>query len=157
MSPGDGSAAAGMPRTAAGLTALGVLPFAGGAALAWIWPDFEAIGAIAAVIAYGAVILSFLGGMHWGFAAAPGAAKTRTAVTYGLSVLPSLLGWAALLLPPSIGLGLLMLAVAGVLPLDRRAVALGAAPDWWMRLRLPVTGVVLLCLAATLVAVMQRF
>ena len=155
MSPRDTSAA-GMPRTAAGLTALGVLPFAGGAALAWIWPDFEAIQAIDAVIAYGAVILSFLGGIHWGFAAAPGAAKTRNAVTYGLSVLPSLLAWAALLLPQSIGLGLLMVAVAGVLPIDRRAVALGAAPGWWMSLRLPVTGVVLLCLAATLGALMQR-
>ncbi len=145
-----------MPRTAAVLTALGVLPFAGGAAVAWVWPDFEAAGAIDAVIAYGAVILSFLGGIHWGFAAAPGGATSGRSVGYGLSVLPSLLAWAALLLPRSVGLGLLMVAIIGALALDRRAVVKGLAPAWWLGLRGPVTAIVLLCLGVTLAALIQR-
>ncbi len=66
---------------------------------------------MAALIGYGAVILSFLGGVHWGFAlggaaTAPPPPLTATAGRFvtaerarlALGVMPSLIGWAALLM-----------------------------------------------------------
>ena len=55
-----------------------------------------------ALMAYGAVVLSFLGGVHWGFALAPGTVEQsgrteRWRLLFG--VMPSLIGWVALLAP----------------------------------------------------------
>jgi hypothetical protein len=64
-----------------------------------------------ALVGYGAVILSFLGGVHWGFALGGGTPAAPAAVTVAgnrfvtaerarlvLGVVPSLIGWVALLL-----------------------------------------------------------
>jgi hypothetical protein len=100
--------------------------------------DSAAAFALQAGPAYGALIASFIGGAWWGLAAnkAEGAVLTRWLV---LSVLPMLAAWVALLLPPQAGL--LMLAVIfALLPLADRAAQAGAlAPDWWWRLRLPLS------------------
>jgi hypothetical protein len=100
--------------------------------------DGAAAFALQAGPAYGALIASFIGGAWWGLAAnkAEGAVLTRWLV---LSVLPMLAAWVALLLPPQAGL--LMLAVIfALLPLADRAAQAGAlAPDWWWRLRLPLS------------------
>ena len=82
---------------------------------------------------YGAVILSFLGGIRWGLAAAGARSET---FHYALSVVPSLVGWALLAAPEPwrlIGLGLAVL-VSG--PIDARLVKEGLAPPWLGRLRL---------------------
>ena len=86
-----------------------------------------------ALAAYGAVIVSFLGGIRWGLATA---ARDAAATQYGLAVLPSLLAWAALALPivPSlVGLGVVAL---GLGPLDLPLVSARLAPPWFGRLRL---------------------
>jgi hypothetical protein len=88
--------------------------------------------------AYGALIASFIGGAWWGLAAnrAEGAALTRW---LALSVLPMLMAWVALLLPPQAGL-LLLAIIFALLPLsDRAAQAASMAPAWWWRLRLPLS------------------
>ena len=126
-----------IPRSALLLGAAGLLPslampvlLAGG--------DGAAAFALQAGPAYGALIASFIGGAWWGLAAnkAGDEALTRWLV---LSVLPMLAAWVALLLPPQAGL--LMLAVIfALLPLADRAAQAGAlAPDWWWRLRLPLS------------------
>ncbi len=132
-----------IPRPALLLGAAGLLPSlampvllaAGDAA-----PAF----ALKAGPAYGALIASFIGGAWWGLAAnrAGDAALTRWLV---LSVLPMLAAWVALLLPPQAGL--LMLAVIfALLPLADRAAQAGAlAPEWWWRLRLPLS-LIMACL-----------
>ena len=48
---------------------------------------------------YGAVILSFLGGVRWGMAATPGSPIPGTWAQYSWSVTPSLIAWAGLMLP----------------------------------------------------------
>lgn len=92
-------------RTAQTLGLLGLLPFFALALLAWL-PDDAAIGALAAprfaqlaLAGYAAVILSFLGAVHWGLALGQGvmpATLQRQSLSWG--VVPSLLGWVALLL-----------------------------------------------------------
>ena len=51
-----------------------------------------------ALLGYAAVILSFLGGVHWGLALR-GASPQRAGGLLAAGVLPSLVGWGALLLP----------------------------------------------------------
>ncbi len=87
----------------------GVLPFAGALALAIARPPWREL-AQTIFIVYGAVILSFLGGARWGGALAADAAPVR----YGEAVLPSLIGFAALLLAHQ-PLPALLLLAAGFL------------------------------------------
>ena len=55
------------------------------------------------------------------------------------SVLPSLAGWAALLLDRGAGLMALGLLFLVVLPGDLWLARAGLAPGWWMRLRVPLS------------------
>jgi hypothetical protein len=125
----------GMPPAARWLGFAGLLPFAA-FALAGLWPaaPFHA-AAPAVLLAYGAVILSFLGGVRWGLAMAA-ADPARLAVRLGFSVLPSLLAWVGLLLPRAAGLSLLAAGFVLMLVADLR---LAAAPAWYRRLRLPLS------------------
>ncbi len=142
-------------RIPAGALALGlggVIPFAAcAAALHLVDEPRLQSEAAQALAAYGAVILSFLGGARWGAALVlPRAQLTPELV---LAVIPSLLAWCALLLPgatqPLLALAL-GFAVFGVL--DVREGARGAWPAWYPRLRLLLTLLVLACLVVALLA-----
>lgn len=136
-----------IPIPARVLGGAGLIPFFA-AALAAVWPGFaDHDFALRALIAYGAVILSFLGGVRWGLAIAerPDALWGPLAV----SVAPSLGGWVALLLPAGTGLVLLALGFAVMVALDGRLVA---APAWYRRLRLPLSAGAILALLVGLAA-----
>ena len=101
-------------------------------------------------LTYGTVILSFMSGVLWGFAAqASGRAAT---LGYALSVLPAL--WVFLMVTDASPASLISLAAGfvGVLMLDIFFAAQGLAPPWWLRLRLILTLIVLACLAIPLLA-----
>lgn len=131
-----------MPSAAKLLGALGAVPFV---CLAVAGPFLEGVlrdQASFALAAYGAVILSFLGGVHWGLAIAgfgpephDGASIRRLTI----SVLPSLIAWGALLLPAAAGLPVLAGAFAAMLLVDRRASQKREAPAWYPSLRWPLT------------------
>ena len=127
----------------------GVVPFAALALVVVLiggtWRDL----ALRAFLAYGAVILSFLGGIRWGAAAR--AAQARTG-QYALAVLPSLWAWAFLLAdsPLTAAWGLL----AGFLLMgfaDWMKPAPGIAP-WLASLRVRLTAAVALCHALVIVS-----
>jgi len=113
--------------------------------------------ALAIAFAYAALILSFLGGMWWGIAAAAPAAQRRKALgwLWIAAVLPSLVALACFLPwaldwawpePSLVMLGGALLVSLGV---DAKLGAL--APRWWMELRVPLsTGLGLATLAAAL-------
>jgi len=129
-----------IPQSAAWLGALGLVPFA---ALAGLLPlvGADLKPALAhALLGYGAVILSFLGGVHWGLAIGsnPPAADAAIRTRLILSVVPSLIAWAALLLPAG-GLFVLAAAIALMLVVDIRATRAGEAPPWYPRLRIPLS------------------
>ena len=101
-------------------------------------------------LTYGTVILSFMSGVLWGFAAQ---AEGRVATLgYALSVLPAL--WVFLMVTDASPASLISLAAGfvGVLMLDIFFAAQRLAPPWWLRLRLILTLVVLACLAVPILA-----
>jgi len=137
-----------VPRPALYLGAGGLIPFVVMAAALVIAPRDDVLFALGA---YGAVILSFLGGIRWGLAIRGGDSGHNDAALgrwLAISVSPSLAGWAALLLPAGAGLLLLAVAFALMLALDVRAARANLAPAWYPRLRVPLTAVVVACLLA---------
>ena len=99
--------------------------------------------------AYGAVILSFLGAVHWGLAMQ----DDRSPYWYVWSITPALFGFASLLLLD------VEMRVATLIPLfalawsvDRKAANHGLIPNWYMRLRSKLTAGAVISLAAMLLA-----
>ena len=144
-----------IPRSALILGLAGLIPFIlsvatqispafADAALRILGPRF--IGPYVGLV-YGTIILSFMSGVLWGFAAR---ATGRTAtVGYALSVIPAL--WAFFFVGNGPVSAALMLAVgfAGLLSLDYLFWRQGLAPVWWMQLRLILTTGVIACLCVT--------
>ncbi|KIT14531.1 DUF3429 domain-containing protein [Jannaschia aquimarina] len=141
-----------IPRSALILGLAGLLPFAWGAAAIYVPALYEvtyrALGPRFVppfvLLQYGTVILCFMSGVLWGFATR---AEGRVAATgYALSVLPAL--WAFFMVaggPISASIAL-MAGFVGLLGLDWLFWNQGLAPHWWMKLRLILTAVVVLCL-----------
>ena len=117
----------------------GLLPFVTCAGVANM-PHPASGLALQALVGYAAVIVSFLGGIHWGFGFVH---RVSGWSPYVWGVTPSLLAWSALLL--SVGQGLLLLAATLVLALavDRRAYPRYGAGAW-LGLRLQLTAVAFL-------------
>lgn len=90
----------------------GLLPFLAGTVWLALAPATQHAPIETLLLAYGAVILSFVGALHWGWALAE-PADANADSRFGWSVVPSLLGWFALLPPP--GYGLLLLALGFLL------------------------------------------
>lgn len=82
-------------------------------------------------LAYAAVILSFLGGLWWMAALLAG---LRDPMPYVVAVLPSLLGWGAILWPPA-GLWIVALCLLASPAVDRRLSRRIALPQGWLGLR----------------------
>lgn len=93
-----------MHKTAYLLGLAGLIPFVGLTAL--MYSPLSA----SLFIAYSAVILSFLGGIHWGFALQNQAWSNSWRIS--LCMLPSLIGWIALVLPMQQALIVLVVAYA---------------------------------------------
>ena len=123
-----------IPKIGLWLGFMGLLPFLAGAV--WVITPVLPLKEIAlkALILYGAVILSFLGGVRWGLAIAKMNANLARPLIF--SVIPSLLGWVAALLEPKVGLLILALAFSSLYVADLK---LSLAPDWYKILRLPLT------------------
>jgi len=133
-----------VPASAGWLGGLGVAPFAALAAVLPFLAGEQKALAAHALVAYGATILSFLGGVHWGLAiATDGADQAGFGARLVVSVVPSLAGWIALLVGSSIGMFILAAAIAMMLWVDIRIAQAGHAPPWYPKLRVPLTCAVL--------------
>ena len=126
----------------------GLIPFVFGALLVWLVTGEAHPYVAGALSAYGAVIVSFLGGIHWGHVMRPSpeapqsSAAADSALVWG--VMPSLVAWLGVLMPPYAGLFVLGLAIIACYLVDRRRyAALGLQA--WMTLRFRLTAVASLC------------
>ncbi len=140
-----------LPALALLLGLAGLLPFAACGVLALRPGDGRGAMALAA---YAAVILAFLGGVHWGFALLESTGRGERA-RLGLGVVPSLVGWIGLLMVIAFGidagLALLALGFIGTTLVERRGQAAGLVPSGYMKLRYVLSGTVVAVLAAVLV------
>jgi hypothetical protein len=125
------------PPLALRLGAAGLLPFVAGALLIWLVHPQVRHFAVLALATYAALIISFLGGMHWGIAALrPGVPPS--ALLWGVS--PSLLAWPALLMEPMAGLVLLGVLLGVCYVVDRRLYP-GYGLAGWLTLRFRLSAV----------------
>jgi hypothetical protein len=106
------------------------------------------------LLGYGAVILSFLGGLHWGAAQLdpdPHGARVRTA----LSVVPSLIGWLALILPllvpPEAGIAVLIVGFIGTVGIEAHGTRNGVPATALVSLRWSLATAVVAILIVVLV------
>jgi len=125
------------PRPAYWLGYLGLLPFVTGAVSAWFGSPALAAWTQEAMLLYAAIILSFVGAVHWGLAMhSTHSARDKQ---LGLSVIPALVGWLAVMLPPLIGFPILIVSFSVMSGVDRQSVLAGVTPAWYPVLRLPLT------------------
>lgn len=135
----------GIPRIPFLLALAGTIPFLWGAltvvapqagtwGIATIGPRF--VGPYVQLF-YGAIILAFMSGVLWGFAA-----KHDYTIGYALSVIPAL--WAFFMTgggPTTAAMNLIMGFLA-VLLLDWHFWRLQITPVWWFKLRVIITAIV---------------
>lgn len=141
-----------IPTTALTLGLGGLVPFLTSAAVCFS-PDLSirAFGSWA-LAAYGAVILSFLGGIKWGILLND-RAKLRPWKPIVLSIVPSLIAWSALLTPAIPRLLLLVVGFVLQYYLDQASVTQKRLPVWYGKLRLILTCGAVASLAAGLLAI----
>lgn len=139
-----------VPRAAAVLGGLGLLPFVGISLALWLLP-LHYVGMLhAALIGYGLAIASFMGGVQWGLginADLDGAGQWRV---LGQSVVPALVAWIGVLGPFPWQYPALMVAFLLVVWVDLRLARQGVAPTWYPLLRVPLTAGVLVCLVGAM-------
>jgi hypothetical protein len=136
-----------IPPAALWLGLAGLIPFAACAGAVVLGRGLPVVGDPArALVGYGAVILSFLGGVRWGLALRMPESPQR-ALQLAIAVAPSIAGWFVLLSPAPVGTALLAVLFVILWSADRRLAAIGA-PAWYPRLRAILTAGATAALAA---------
>lgn len=127
------------------LALAGLIPFLGCAALFVLRPETGDLW-VGPLAAYGAIILSFLGGARWGRALAEPQPRVGTLI---LSNLPAVAAWLTFLPSVSAALqvGVLMVGLIAMLAWDWNS-----APGWYRALRLTATVGAVLSLGVVLAA-----
>jgi len=151
-----------MPISAILLSILGLAPFIG-CGLAALGPHAaSADRMLITLIAWGALVLAFTGGLHWGLVlreagtAPPAASNRQLHARIGMAVLPLILGWVALLLPlvaaAWLGLLLLIAAYLATLAAEHRWGRSYAWPTYylWLRWGFTIVAVAMLTTVMTL-------
>lgn len=119
----------------------GLIPFVLGTLLTWLVRDEAHVYAVRGLTNYAAVIVSFLGAIHWGLAFRQ---SIPSPSPYVWGVVPSLVAWIASMMQPDAGLVVhgVMLIVCYLV--DRRLYpAMGAGA--WLTLRFRLSAVAALC------------
>ncbi|MDX2218791.1 MAG: DUF3429 domain-containing protein [Burkholderiales bacterium] len=130
------------------LVLTGALPFLSATLSLVAGGPFHQTIAVVMLVTYAAVILSFLGGIHWGLALKiMDSAPTSASRLFVLSVLPALAAWAVLFLVADprwqlVGMFVILLAVWA---LDGLLSVQGIIPRWFFRLRSLITAIVGSC------------
>ncbi len=107
-------------------------------------------------LAYGIVILSFLGGIHWGAALlCPELPEKEMKKALCWGVTPSVIAWSATLFA-GVGFAVLMAGFIAAYYVDRQLYPAYALPDWMLTLRRKLTIVVVLSLAVTVIGANLR-
>jgi hypothetical protein len=94
-------------------------------------------------VGYGAVIISFLGAIHWGLEFGERqASENRTRLRYGIGVLAPAVAWPTIYMPIEWALTTQFAAFCALYFTDSRATVKGWAPAWYASYRFVLTAVV---------------
>lgn len=141
------------PALIAALGYGGLIPFVGFAGFVMFSPPDAMAFARGLLIAYGAVILSFVGALHWGFAMTlPGLDRARKHRGYIWSVIPALMGFLAIAMDSSLSLSLLIVGFALAYWQDADLANRANLPPWYPRLRARLSTIACLSLVCGLLA-----
>ena len=111
---------------------------------------------IKAQLYYGIVILSFLGGLHWGVTIMAGGKdheETKKALIWG--VVPTLIAWCSLV-DVLVGFVVQVIGFIAAYQIDKRLYQSCGVPGWFINLRLQLTRVVVGAQALTFIAANVR-
>ncbi|MGY6215586.1 DUF3429 domain-containing protein [Methylolobus aquaticus] len=96
---------------------------------------------------YGAVVLSFVGAIHWGLALVhPKMLYGDRMTSMGWSVVPAAAAWSSFLVPAESGLLLMAGSFAAQYGADQQFESRFSVPEWYPPLRTSLTTVAALCL-----------
>lgn len=132
----------------------GVLPFAALSLLTFAdgspWFGVDPSRTLQALIIYGMIILSFMGGVQWGLE------MTRPdgdgAKGFAASVIPALIAFAASFVSPTAALLILAAGFLILLAYDMARIRAGVGPVWYGALRMQLSAAVVLSLAVAALA-----
>ena len=102
-----------------------------------------------ALYAYGAIILSFIGALHWGLAMSlPELSERQRSARFTWSVVPALIAWPVVLFSPPLAAPLLVFGFIAHYLQDLRLARQAKLADWYLPLRLRLSSVAVICLTA---------
>lgn len=137
-----------LPRTVAWLGYGGLLPFLALTPASLLDHHHGAVWSDA-LYAYGAIILSFIGALHWGLAMSlPELTERQRSACFAWSVVPALIAWPAVLFSPPLAAPLLVVGFIAHYLQDRRLARQATLPGWYLPLRLRLSSVAVVCLVA---------
>ena len=139
-----------LPRTVAWLGYGGLIPFLALLPASLLDPHHGVVWSDA-LYGYGAIILSFVGALHWGLAMTlPDLSDRQRSTWFAWSVVPALIAWPAFLFSAVLAAPLLVLGFIAHYLQDRRLARQATLPDWYLPLRLRLSSVAVICLLAGL-------
>jgi len=98
---------------------------------------------IKAFITYAAVIIGFVGAVHWGFLLKAGDIANKK-LLLSLSIIPGLIGWSALLVSEQLALIIFALLYPSVFIYEKLTSLKNMLPEWYMPMRFKLTSCVTL-------------
>ena len=131
----------------------GVIPFVALALSLTVGLDLTGLGlsdATGKLVAYGAVIISFIGAVHWGLALH--AERSKQTLLYVYSVVPALAAWGWYFVAARSALFGMALTIVVMYFVDRFLLA-DVVPAEYLKMRLHLTIVVALCLLLAAVGI----
>ncbi len=123
------------------LALLGLAPFVLGAALIWTVDDRAHGYVTLALSVYAALVVSFLGGIHWGVGFVQ-AEPAGSLFVWG--VVPAALSWVAVMMPANAGLVLNAVMLIACYAVDRKVYPT-VGLQRWLTLRFRLSAVAALC------------
>ena len=122
----------------------GAIPFVGGAVLRLTGQDFMGLSGESILLSYGAVIISFLSGLHWCLGMQARGNLRGGGFLLITSNLTALGGWFALLIGGFLGIVMMAGLFLVLLGLDSRLKSVTG--DDFFKLRIIITAIVVVCL-----------
>jgi len=139
-------------RSGRRLALIGIVPFV--VLALWLYgiaPDHPwRQGTILLLTTYGAIVLSFLGGIRWGIALLAREGDRQRDIT--LSIVPPVIGWIAVMVPPPLTYVFLAAAFAAQGAWDSLTLTPETVPAWYRRVRIQLTILVVAALVVAFVA-----